>query len=324
MTNTNSALTGQQAQQASSTNAQGERGALKTSPNALPHGPQAAIETRNLTFHYPNSAPVLSDVSLTIHAGQRVGIIGHNGCGKTTLFMLLCGVLTPTSGEISLLGKPVEPGSFRPDVGMLFQDPDDQLFSPSVQDDIAFGPQNMSLTPDEVTARVHQALKTTGMEMLAERTPHHLSGGEKQMVAIAGILAMQPKVVLYDEPTASLDLRTRRRLVGFLQKSSETLLISSHDLEFVLDVCDRILLIDNGQIIADGDPLDIMGDQPLMEAHGLEKPHSLIPHVRPHHRRLAADAPMLATKQMAGAPSSQDFSDRAENSSEKTAINDSP
>ncbi|MEO1619901.1 MAG: ABC transporter ATP-binding protein [Cyanobacteria bacterium J06632_3] len=319
MTNTNSALD-QQAKQDASPDAQEKKGVLNASPNT----PQAAIATRNLTFHYPNSSPVLSDVSLTIHAGQRVGIIGHNGCGKTTLFMLLCGVLMPTSGEISLLGKPVEPGSFRPDVGMLFQDPDDQLFSPSVQDDIAFGPQNMGFTPGEVTARVHQALKTTGMEMLAERTPHHLSGGEKQMVAIAGILAMQPKVVLYDEPTASLDLRTRRRLVGFLQKSSETLLISSHDLEFVLDVCDRILLIDNGQIIADGDPLDIMGDQPLMEAHGLEKPHSLIPHVRPHHRRLTADAPMLATKQMADAPSSQVFSNRAENSSEKTAINGSP
>ncbi|MEO0769183.1 MAG: ABC transporter ATP-binding protein, partial [Cyanobacteria bacterium J06649_4] len=257
------------------------------------------MSTQKLTFQYPNCEPVLRDVSLTIHPGQRVGIIGHNGCGKTTLFMLLCGVLTPTSGKINLLGKSVEPGTFRPDVGMLFQDPDDQLFSPSVKEDIGFGPQNMGLSPDEVTAQVNRALKTTGMEPLAERTPHHLSGGEKQMVAIAGILAMQPKVVLYDEPTASLDLRTRRRLISFLQKSSETLLISSHDLEFVLDVCDRILLIDSGKIIADGDPLDIMGDQVLMEEHGLEKPHSLIPHVRPHHRRLTSSDKPLATKQMA-------------------------
>ena len=116
------------------------------------------------------------------------------------------------------------------------------------------------------------------------------------MVAIAGILAMQPKVVLYDEPTASLDLRTRRRLISFMQKSSETLVISSHDLEFVLEVCDRILLIDNGQIIADGDPLDIMGDQELMEAHGLEKPHSLIPHVKPHHRRLNVASEPVVTE----------------------------
>lgn len=245
-----------------------------------------AIASQNLTFQYPDREPVLKGLNLNIHRGQRVGLIGHNGCGKTTLFMLLCGVLTPTAGHIQLLDRNVVPGQFRSDVGMLFQDPDDQLFSPSVREDISFGPQNMGLDPDLVTEQVNQALKVTGMEPLAERTPHHLSGGEKQMVAIAGILAMQPKVVLYDEPTASLDLRTRRRLISFLQRSSETLLISSHDLEFVLDVCDRILLLDDGKIIADGDPLDIMGDQALMEAHGLEKPHSLIPHVRPHHRRL--------------------------------------
>ncbi|MEL7141946.1 MAG: ABC transporter ATP-binding protein [Cyanobacteria bacterium J06573_11] len=256
-----------------------------------------ALETHHLTFQYANCAPVLRDVSLTVQKGQRVGIIGHNGCGKTTLFMLLCGVLTPTAGAVNLLGKPVEPGQFRPEVGMLFQDPDDQLFSPSVRDDIAFGPQNMGADPAVVAAHVNRALKMTGMEPLADRTPHHLSGGEKQMVAIAGLLAMQPSVVMYDEPTASLDLRTRRRLIGFLQKSSETLLISSHDLEFILEVCDRVLLIDKGQIIADGDPLDIMGDQALMETHGLEKPHSLIPHISPHHRRLPkAKAPITIDK----------------------------
>ena len=246
----------------------------------------SAITTQNLTFHYPNCEPVLDDVSLLVHKGQRIGIIGHNGCGKTTLFMLLCGVLSPTAGEIFLLGQPVKPGEFRPEVAMLFQDPDDQLFSPTVREDIAFGPHNMGLDPEAANARVNKALAITGTDFLAERTPHHLSGGEKQMVAIAGLLAMHPEVVLLDEPTASLDMRTRRRLIGFLQRSAETLLISSHDLEFVLEVCDRVLLIDNGQIIADGDPLDIMGDQELMEEHGLEKPHSLIPHVRPHHRRL--------------------------------------
>lgn len=243
-----------------------------------------AIATQNLTFQYPSCEPVLADISLTIQKGQRVGIIGHNGCGKTTLFMLLCGVLTPNAGTISLLNKPVEPGQFRPEIGMLFQNPDDQLFSPTVREDIAFGPENMGLNSAMVEARVKSALLATGTDFLAERTPHHLSGGEKQMVAIAALLAMQPQVVLYDEPTASLDMRTRRRLISFLQRSTETLLLSSHDLEFVLDVCDRVLLIDNGQIIADGEPMVIMGNQSLMESHGLEKPHSLIPHVRPHHR----------------------------------------
>jgi cobalt/nickel transport system ATP-binding protein len=197
--------------------------------------------------------------------------------------MLLCGVLKPKSGGISLFGEPLKQGQFRPEVGLLFQDPDDQLFSASVWDDIAFGPQNMGLPPEEVKARVNHAVEMTGTERLLNRLPHHLSGGEKQMVAIAGLLAMMPRVILYDEPTANLDLRTRRRLIRFLQASSETLLISAHDLEFILEVCDRVLLIDDGRIIADGNPKDIMGDQDLMENHGLEKPHSLIPHVDPHH-----------------------------------------
>ena len=260
--------------------------------SALTHSPdranasnaEIAIATQNLTFQYPNRDPVLNSLSLSIHAGQRVGIIGHNGCGKTTLFMLLCGVLAPSSGDISLLDRPVQPGQFRPEIGMLLQDPDDQLFSPTVREDIAFGPENMDFSAEAVAQRVNEALAITGTAFLADRTPHHLSGGEKQMVAIASLLAMQPKVVLYDEPTASLDMRTRRRLISFLQHSTETMLVSSHDLEFVLDVCDRVLLIDNGQIIADGDPMTVMGNQSLMEAHGLEKPHSLIPHVRSHHR----------------------------------------
>lgn len=281
-----------------------------------------AVSTRQLTFQYPGADPVLKSVSVNIHKGQRVGIIGHNGCGKTTLFMLLCGVLTPTSGEILLLNQAVDPGQFRPDVGMLFQDPDDQLFSPSVREDIGFGPQNMGLEAEDVAEQVNRALKMTGMEPLAERAPHHLSGGEKQMVAIAGILAMQPKVVLYDEPTASLDLRTRRRLISFMQKSHETLLISSHDLEFVLEVCDRILLIDNGQIIADGDPLDIMGDQSLMEAHGLEKPHSLIPHVSPHHRRLFENrAYPLADKTAAAPPMKSVVNDVAHRDANAAPLN---
>lgn len=245
---------------------------------------EIAITIQDLTFQYPNREPVLNQLSLSLRVGQRVGVIGHNGCGKTTLFMLLCGILAPNSGTISLLNRPIEPGEFRPEIGMLFQDPDDQLFSPTVREDIAFGPENMGFSAEVVSQRVDEALSTTGTDFLAERTPHHLSGGEKQMVAIASLLAMQPQVVLYDEPTASLDMRTRRRLISFLQHSTETMLVSSHDLEFILDVCDRVLLLDNGQIIADGDPMTIMGNQPLMEAHGLEKPHSLIPHVRSHHR----------------------------------------
>jgi len=242
-----------------------------------------AIAAQALSFGYPDQPDVLCQISLTVQAGDRVGIIGHNGCGKTTLFMLLCGVLTPAAGDIDLFGTPLKPGQFRPEVGLLFQDPDDQLFSASVRDDIAFGPQNMGFDPAEVAARVAQAADMAGITHLLDRLPHHLSGGEKQMVAIAGLLAMTPQIILYDEPTASLDLRTRRRLIRFLQNSTETVLISSHDLEFVLEVCDRVILIDEGHIIADGCPKAIMGDQALMEKHGLEKPHSLIPHREQHH-----------------------------------------
>nr|WP_240966556.1 energy-coupling factor ABC transporter ATP-binding protein [Nodosilinea sp. P-1105] len=242
-----------------------------------------AIATRSISFAYPDRPDVLCDISLEIRQGERVGIIGHNGCGKTTLFMLLCGVLTPASGDIILFGEPLKPGQFRPEVGLLFQDPDDQLFSASVWDDIAFGPQNMGFSPEEVAVRVAEAAEMAGVTHLLDRLPHHLSGGEKQMVAIAGLLAMTPKILLYDEPTANLDLRTRRRLIHFLQTASETLLISSHDLEFVLEVCDRVVLIDDGRIVADGCPQVVMGDQTLMEAHGLEKPHSLMPHRSSHH-----------------------------------------
>ncbi|MBD2107291.1 ABC transporter ATP-binding protein [Nodosilinea sp. FACHB-13] len=253
-------------------------------PLAMAQKPQReALAARDLSFGYPDQPEVLGNISLTISEGDRVGIIGHNGCGKTTLFMLLCGVFTPAAGEIYLFGEPLKPGQFRPEVALLFQDPDDQLFSASVRDDIAFGPQNMGLDPAEVEARVSQAADMAGIAHLLDRLPHHLSGGEKQMVAIAGLLAMTPQIILYDEPTASLDLRTRRRLIRFLQNSTETVLISSHDLEFVLEVCDRVILIDEGRIIADGCPRRIMGDRALMEAHGLEKPHSLIPHIDPHH-----------------------------------------
>ncbi|WP_279308291.1 energy-coupling factor ABC transporter ATP-binding protein [Nodosilinea sp. FACHB-131] len=253
-------------------------------PLAMAQKPlREAIAARDLCFGYPDQPEVLGNISLTIGEGDRVGIIGHNGCGKTTLFMLLCGVLAPAGGTIHLFGEPLKPGQFRPEVGLLFQDPDDQLFSASVRDDLAFGPQNMGLDPAEVAARVAQAADMAGITHLLDRLPHHLSGGEKQMVAIAGLLAMTPQIILYDEPTASLDLRTRRRLIRFLQNSTETVLISSHDLEFVLEVCDRVILIDEGRIIADGCPRQIMGDRALMEAHGLEKPHSLIPHVDLHH-----------------------------------------
>ena len=231
-----------------------------------------------LYFSYPGGTRALEDVSLEVTRGERVGLIGPNGAGKTTLFLAICGVLEPSAGQIVVLGKPVTNRNFRPDVGLVFQNPDDQLFCPSVWDDVAFGLRNMGLLKDEVEARAAEALSIVGCVELAARPVHHLSEGEKRMVSIAGVLAMQPRLVIYDEPNANLDIRSRRRVIRLLQASKETMLIASHDLELILEVCDRVVLIDRGRIIADGNPREIMGDDKLMEAHGQEKPHSLVPH----------------------------------------------
>lgn len=239
---------------------------------------EAALSILGLTFAYPKQAEIFKNLNLQINSGERVGLIGANGSGKTTLFLLICGILTPESGEIQLFDKPVETGAFRPEMGLVFQNPDDQLFTTSVRDDVAFGPENMNLDAEEVENRVRKALSVTGVEELIDRVPQNLSGGEKCMVAIASVLAMQPQMILYDEPTANLDLRARRRLIQFLQNSQETYMVSTHDLELILEVCDRVLLLDEGQIIADGNPREVMSDKQLMEAHGLEKPHSLTPH----------------------------------------------
>lgn len=237
-----------------------------------------ALKTSNLQFAYPE-ARVLSSINIEIKDGERVGIIGPNGVGKTTLFHLITGLLKPSEGSVELYGDPVKSGKFHPKVGLVFQYPDDQLFSPSVKDDVAFGPLNMGLSQEEVDERVHEALDLTGIHHLEDRAPHHLSGGQKRMVAIAGIKAMRPQLIIYDEPSANLDSRSRRRLINFIKESNETVLVSSHDLELVLEVSERVILLDKGMVMADGPPSEIMGDDDLMELHGLERPHSLRPHI---------------------------------------------
>jgi len=244
---------------------------------------EPALVVSGLCFSYPDKPDVLQDVSLKVRPGERVGLIGPNGAGKTTFFLVICGVLKPDAGEIVLFGKPMGHGDFRPEIGMVFQNPDDQLFCPSVRDDVAFGPQNLGLSKGEVEARATEALSMTGVLDVADRPPHHLSGGEKRMVSIAGVLAMRPRLVVYDEPNANLDIRSRRRLIRFLQASQETILIASHDLELILEVCDRVVLMDEGHIVVNGPPRQVMGDVELMETHGLERPHSLVPHAEPHH-----------------------------------------
>ncbi|MFS8854329.1 energy-coupling factor ABC transporter ATP-binding protein [Synechococcus sp. H55.7] len=237
--------------------------------------PVPAVEVNQLWIAYPGHPPVLQGLDLRVEVGQHLGVIGPNGAGKTTLFLTLCGLLPLCSGQVSLFGQPLQPGQFRPEVGLVFQDPNDQLFAPSVAEDVAFGPRNLGRSEAEIATAVEAALQMTGTLHLAARPPHHLSGGEKRMVAIAGILAMQPRLVLYDEPTANLDLRARRRLMTFLQQAAHTFLLASHDLELILAVCDQVILLDQGRIWAQGSPAHLMSQADLMEAHGLEVPPSL-------------------------------------------------
>lgn len=234
-----------------------------------------AITLNNLSFSYGQQRGTLTDINLTIKAGEAVGLIGANGAGKTSLFLTMCGILTPTYGEVKLFDRPITPGQFNPEIGLVFQNPDDQLFCPTVRDDVAFGLENIGLSAEEIETRIAAALNLTGVSHLADRVPHHLSGGEKCMVAITAVLAMLPQIVLYDEPSANLDLRSRRRLIQFLQAAGETIMLSSHDLELILEVCDRVILLNQGRVIADGIPQEIMSDRNLMETNGLEVPHSL-------------------------------------------------
>lgn len=231
-----------------------------------------ALVVENLAGGYPDWPAVLQGISLEVQPGERVGLIGPNGSGKTTLFLTVCGILAPAAGRVLLFGQPVVPGQFSPQVGMIFQQPDDQLFCPCVRDDVAFGALNMGLPPQETAARVALALQQTGTAHLAERAPHHLSGGEKRMVAIAGVIAMQPRLILYDEPDAFLDRRARRRLIQFLQAHPAASLIATHDLELVSEVCQRVVVLDAGRLVAAGHPHDLLSDAALMERHGLEVP----------------------------------------------------
>jgi cobalt/nickel transport system ATP-binding protein len=243
-----------------------------------PSAASGALDIRDLSFAYPERPEVLQGVSFEVKAGQRVAVVGPNGSGKTTLLLLTCGVLKPSAGVVSVDDRQIKAEHFDPRVTYLFQSPDDQLFCPTVFDDVAFGPLNMGLSAEEVRVRVQEALETVGAEALADRPPHHLSGGEKRLVALATLLSMSPRVILLDEPTSNLDSRNRRQVINILEQAPQTLLVTSHDLEFLLEICPRVLLIDGGRVTADGPIREVLADEQLLRAHGLEKPHSLIPH----------------------------------------------
>lgn len=243
-----------------------------------------AIEIDDLCFDYPDGHPALRGISLRVTTGEAVGLVGGNGAGKSTLLLLLIGCLAATRGRITIRGVTLERPTLkaiRRAAGLLFQDPDDQLFMPTVFDDVAFGPLNHGLTTEDVAEQVGRALAEVGMEHLRDRPPHKLSGGEKRSVALAAVLAADPEVLLMDEPTSNLDPRARRRFIRWLQQSRHTRLIASHDLEMVVETCNRVIVLDGGRVVAHGGTREILGNPELMERHGLETPH-ILQHHHPH------------------------------------------
>lgn len=240
---------------------------------------ELAIQVRDLSFAYPDGASALSALSFAVSAGERIGLVGPNGAGKTSLFLCLSGVLKPRAELLRVSGldlrDPAQRKSLPTQLGIVFQNSDDQLFNATVFDDVAFGPLNLDLPPDEVRKRVAEAMERVGLTGMEERVPFHLSGGEKRRVALAGVLAMRPSILLLDEPSMYLDPRGRRELIQLLHTLGGTRMIASHDLELILQTCDRVLLLDGGRLAADGPARQILADAALMEAHGLEVPYSL-------------------------------------------------
>jgi cobalt/nickel transport system ATP-binding protein len=236
------------------------------------------VEMKNVSYHYPDGNRGICQVTMLLHHGESVGIIGANGAGKSTLLMLLLGILFPDEGEvlvgdIQVTGKTIS--QIRQRVGLVMQQADDQLFMTTVYDDVAFGPRNEGLEEEAVAARVADALNTVGLAHVKSRAPYKLSGGEKKSVSIATVLAMEPDILLMDEPTAGLDPQARRRLINLLKGFKHTKIITSHDLDMIMDTCSRVLVLKDGFLVADGNPKDILSNEDQMEAWGLELPLSL-------------------------------------------------
>ncbi len=233
------------------------------------------ITVSGLGFVYPDGTRALDGVSFTVGHGEAIAVVGPNGAGKSTLLMHLNGLLTPAEGSVDIGGTPVTKGTLadvRRTVGMVFQDPDDQLFMPTVAEDVGFGPMNLGLPPEDVEARVAAALARVEAAHLRERPPYHLSGGEKRAVAIATVLAMEPSVLVMDEPSSGLDPRARRRVIGLLRSFEHTRIVATHDLDLAAELCERTLVLSGGRVVADGPTVEIFRDAARLDAWGLEQP----------------------------------------------------
>lgn len=237
-----------------------------------------AVDVRNLKYVYPDGCVALDNVSIKVLMGERVAILGPNGAGKSTLLMLISGLLKPSKGSVHVLGMPVSENSYkiRSSLGLVFQDPDDQLFCPTLWEDVTFGLLNIGLGEDEVVKRGKEALGSVGLDGYEEKAPHHLSAGEKKKAAIATVLAMEPKILILDEPTANLDPKGKTELVKIinnLHKSQKiTLVVATHDVDFIPLIADRAYIL-NKQVIAEGSLEDLLSNPDMMKEAGLEPPN---------------------------------------------------
>jgi cobalt/nickel transport system ATP-binding protein len=241
----------------------------------------AALEIRGLRFAYPDGREALRGVDLIVEAGERVAVLGPNGAGKTTLVLHLNGILEPTAGAVTVGGLAVAKANLptiRRRVAIVFQDPDDQLFMPTVRDDVAFGPANAGERGADLDVRVQQALAAVGMGEHVDRAPHHLSFGQRRRVAVATVLAMEPELLVLDEPTSNLDPAARRELAEILDTLDLTQLVVTHDLPYALELCPRAVILDEGRIVADGPTQQLLADTELLARHRLELPRGY--HVR--------------------------------------------
>ncbi|TVL93827.1 energy-coupling factor ABC transporter ATP-binding protein [Streptomyces sp. SAJ15] len=247
-----------------------------TAPSPAP----ASLEVSRLAYAYPDGHQALFGVDLALARGERVALLGPNGAGKTTLVLHLNGILSGGTGTVTVAGLPVGKrhlAEIRRRVGIVFQDPDDQLFMPTVREDVAFGPAAAGIRGAELADRVNRALERVGMAEFADRPPHHLSFGQRRRVAVATVLAMEPEILVLDEPSSNLDPASRRELADILRSLEVTVLMVTHDLPYALELCPRSVVLSEGVIVADGATRDLLCDEELMRRHRLELPFGFDP-----------------------------------------------
>jgi cobalt transport protein ATP-binding subunit len=236
----------------------------------------ATVQVHGLEYTYPDGRKALRGVDIEIGAGERVAILGPNGAGKTTFALHLNGILQPEAGSITISGLPVVEENYREIrqmVGLVFQDPNDQLFMSTVREDVAFGPMNLGVSGDELVARVDAALEVVSGSDFADRPPHHLSGGEKRRAALATVLAMDPDVLVFDEPTSGLDPAGRRQLISTLSSLPMTQLVITHDLPLALELCTRSVIMNRGRVVADAPTAELLFNESVLVANSLELPY---------------------------------------------------